>query len=235
MVRLEHFQFCELAHDVADEAIRRTPGPKSHPNPPLIPHLHHKRNEARERLTLLSWARFRDLAGEVLEELLRRFPRLEKTAGVTKGRFTRGEAFRKESYDWRGKGRRDMVMIEQVKALQVGGEKGKDEELIHHLREYQKYVVPLVYETVEEVGLVNVELVRVRLVIGGPWIEVRIQREEEKVSVVSFLPDTVMTERKRNSRRGRLGVYALYKCDRRMRVTVGWLEYLEGKWRLAEY
>ncbi|KAJ9151900.1 Protein SPA2 [Pleurostoma richardsiae] len=83
--RLTSVQFLELSTDVFDELIRRQAFSRRPPNAPpsqgpppyLLPeeNFHPKRNQARQKLSSLGGARFRDLATDVFCELERRFPR----------------------------------------------------------------------------------------------------------------------------------------------------------------
>jgi hypothetical protein len=86
LLRLSPIQFQELSTDVFDELMRRQqssrrpssgPGPDGGPPPYLLPKdaFHPKRNQARQKLSTLPSARFRDLATDVFYELERRFPR----------------------------------------------------------------------------------------------------------------------------------------------------------------
>ncbi|KAH8596720.1 hypothetical protein B0O99DRAFT_509566 [Bisporella sp. PMI_857] len=86
LLRLSSVQFQELSTDVFDELLRRqqsgrrTPNgstPDGAPPPYLLPKdtFHPKRNQARQKLSTLPPARFRDLATDVFYELERRFPR----------------------------------------------------------------------------------------------------------------------------------------------------------------
>ena len=82
LLRLSPVQFQELSTDVYDELLRRQvtataerdgrPAGPSH----LLPkdNFHPKRNQARQKLSTLPSARFRDLATDVFYELERRFP-----------------------------------------------------------------------------------------------------------------------------------------------------------------
>lgn len=83
--RLTGVQFLELSTDVFDELKRRELAARRPPNAPpgtgppdyLLPeeNFHPKRNQARQKLSSLGPARFRDLATDVFCELERRFPR----------------------------------------------------------------------------------------------------------------------------------------------------------------
>ena len=85
LLRLSSVQFQELSTDVFDELMRRqqtsrrppTANGDGGPPPFLIPKddFHPKRNQARQKLSTLPPARFRDLATDVFYELERRFPR----------------------------------------------------------------------------------------------------------------------------------------------------------------
>ncbi|KAG9247796.1 hypothetical protein BJ878DRAFT_414196 [Calycina marina] len=85
LLRLSPVQFQELSTDVFDELLRRQSGrvtpnggsPDGGPPPYLLPKdtFHPKRNQARQKLSTLPPARFRDLATDVFYELERRFPR----------------------------------------------------------------------------------------------------------------------------------------------------------------
>lgn len=83
LLRLSSVQFQELSTDVFDELLRRQAGarkpttPDGGPPPFLLPKdtFHPKRNQARQKLSTLPPARFRDLATDVYYELERRFPR----------------------------------------------------------------------------------------------------------------------------------------------------------------
>lgn len=86
LLRLSPIQFQELSTDVFDELLRRQQssrrppsgnGPDAGPPPFLVPKdaFHPKRNQARQKLSTLPPARFRDLATDVFYELERRFPR----------------------------------------------------------------------------------------------------------------------------------------------------------------
>lgn len=88
LLRLSPVQFQELSTDVFDELLRRqqtsalsrspnAPRPGTGPPPYLLPKdtFHPKRNQARQKLSTLPPARFRDLATDVFYELERRFPR----------------------------------------------------------------------------------------------------------------------------------------------------------------
>lgn len=87
--RLTAVQFLELSTDVYDELRRREAASRRPPNAPpgtgppeyLLPeeNFHPKRNQARQKLSSVGPARFRDLATDVFCELERRFPRF--TAG----------------------------------------------------------------------------------------------------------------------------------------------------------
>ncbi|KAH8813147.1 hypothetical protein F5884DRAFT_672598 [Xylogone sp. PMI_703] len=87
LLRLSSVQFQELSTDVFDELLRRQqssrraangPGMPNEPEAPpyLLPvaSFHPKRNQARQKLSTLSGARFKDLATDVFYELERRFP-----------------------------------------------------------------------------------------------------------------------------------------------------------------
>ncbi|KAL3465493.1 hypothetical protein BJX64DRAFT_55217 [Aspergillus heterothallicus] len=83
LLRLSPTQFHELSTDVYDELLRRQqamPSPNRPPRPDVPPFLpprndfHEKRNQARQKLASLQHQRFRDLAGDVFNELERRFP-----------------------------------------------------------------------------------------------------------------------------------------------------------------
>ncbi|KAL4869288.1 hypothetical protein BDV12DRAFT_86064 [Aspergillus spectabilis] len=83
LLRLSPTQFHELSTDVYDELLRRQqamPSPSRPPRPEVPPFLpprgdfHEKRNHARQKLASLQHQRFRDLAGDVFNELERRFP-----------------------------------------------------------------------------------------------------------------------------------------------------------------
>ncbi|KAL4878396.1 hypothetical protein BJY04DRAFT_195932 [Aspergillus karnatakaensis] len=83
LLRLSPTQFHELSTDVYDELLRRQqamPSPNRPPRPEVPPFLpprgdfHEKRNQARQKLASLQHQRFRDLAGDVFNELERRFP-----------------------------------------------------------------------------------------------------------------------------------------------------------------
>jgi hypothetical protein len=85
LLRLSPVQFQELSTDVFDELLRRQQTSKrpSNGGPPdqnlpqyLLPKdtFHPKRNQARQKLSTLPPARFRDLATDVFYELERRFP-----------------------------------------------------------------------------------------------------------------------------------------------------------------
>lgn len=79
LLRLTAVQFLELSADVYDELNRRYPPPNSEPPPKfLLPrdNFHLKRNQARQKLSLLPPTRFRDLATDVFTELERRIPRV---------------------------------------------------------------------------------------------------------------------------------------------------------------
>ncbi|KAK4141869.1 protein SPA2 [Dichotomopilus funicola] len=83
--RLTSVQFLELSTDVYDELRRREAASRRPPNAPpgvgapayLLPEntFHPKRNQARQKLSSLGSARFRDLAMDIFCELERRFPR----------------------------------------------------------------------------------------------------------------------------------------------------------------
>ena len=88
LLRLSSVQFQELSTDVFDELLRRQASGRkastagiaaADPNVPpfLLPKdaFHPKRNQARQKLSTLPPARFRDLATDVFYELERRFPR----------------------------------------------------------------------------------------------------------------------------------------------------------------
>lgn len=86
LLRLSAVQFQELSTDVFDELRRRQAAGRTGPNggpadggppPYLLPKdaFHPKRNQARQKLSTLPPARFRDLATDVFYELERRFPR----------------------------------------------------------------------------------------------------------------------------------------------------------------
>ncbi|KAL5341259.1 hypothetical protein BJX70DRAFT_359259 [Aspergillus crustosus] len=83
LLRLSPTQFHELSTDVYDELLRRQqamPSPSRPPRPEVPPFLpprgdfHEKRNHARQKLASLQHQRFRDLGGDVFNELERRFP-----------------------------------------------------------------------------------------------------------------------------------------------------------------
>ena len=82
LLRLSAVQFQELSTDVYDELLRRqvaaTAERDGRPAGPsyLLPkdNFHPKRNQARQKLSTLPSARFRDLATDVFYELERRFP-----------------------------------------------------------------------------------------------------------------------------------------------------------------
>jgi Spa2 homology domain (SHD) of GIT len=85
LLRLSPVQFQELSTDVFDELLRRQAAARRGPDgglpnggPPqyLLPkdEFHPKRNQARQKLSTLPPARFRDLATDVFYELERRFP-----------------------------------------------------------------------------------------------------------------------------------------------------------------
>ena len=87
LLRLSSVQFQELSTDVFDELLRRQQAGRRTPNgngpdgPSAPAYLlpvrtfHEKRNQARQKLSTLPPARFRDLATDVFYELERRFPR----------------------------------------------------------------------------------------------------------------------------------------------------------------
>ncbi|KAI9789442.1 MAG: component of the polarisome [Piccolia ochrophora] len=86
LLRLTAVQFQELSTDVFDELVRRQNvasfarggGPPERKPPAfLLPKdtFHPKRNQARQKLSSLTYERFRDLAMDVYYELERRFPR----------------------------------------------------------------------------------------------------------------------------------------------------------------
>lgn len=80
LLRLSAVQFHELATDVHDEMLRRILSPAGQNNPHLLPErlLHPKRNQAREKLSLLSPPKFNDLAFDILFEIERRNPNLKR-------------------------------------------------------------------------------------------------------------------------------------------------------------
>ena len=87
LLRLSAVQFQELSTDVYDELLRRqssarqsksAPGSSPGDVPTFLQakeNFHPKRNQARQKLSTLPPARFRDLATDVFYELERRFPR----------------------------------------------------------------------------------------------------------------------------------------------------------------
>jgi len=87
LLRLSAVQFQELSTDVYDELLRRQNSARQSRSEPagspsdvptfLLPkeNFHPKRNQARQKLSTLPPARFRDLATDVFYELERRFPR----------------------------------------------------------------------------------------------------------------------------------------------------------------
>ncbi|KAK5097592.1 component of the polarisome [Lithohypha guttulata] len=101
LLRLSPVQFHELSTDVFDELQRRQaaqplPGrpPRMDKVPPFLqprPDFHEKRNQARQKLSSLQIARFRDLATDVFCELERRFPHFnpenkrESTRSLSRG------------------------------------------------------------------------------------------------------------------------------------------------------
>lgn len=120
------------------------------------------------------------------------------------------------------------ALVGKIANLQVARDLERDWELMLYLRDVHAYVVPLIYERVEEAGLRNVRTVRVRLFVNGPWIEVFVQRTVPGVvEVISFLPDAVTLPPGE-----RLGMYLLYVENRRVDVGFGALGLVEGRWRL---
>ena len=88
LLRLSPVQFHELSTDVFDELQRRqasAPPPPGYPPPRSVPQyllprndFHEKRNQARQKLSSLQDARFRDLSTDVFCELERRFPHFQR-------------------------------------------------------------------------------------------------------------------------------------------------------------
>ncbi|RFU24757.1 hypothetical protein B7463_g11582, partial [Scytalidium lignicola] len=87
LLRLSSVQFQELSTDVFDELLRRQQSSRRAANGPGMPNapeappylmpkdlFHPKRNQARQKLSTLPGARFKDLATDVFYELERRFP-----------------------------------------------------------------------------------------------------------------------------------------------------------------
>lgn len=226
---LSHQQFSELARDVADEILRRAGDRDTLENLPFLPPVarcHHHRNYARSKLARFPPARIWDLATDIRFEMLRTCPRLSDSA-ATLHIFPTPDRFMPQN-----KGLEDMVMfdlIRRIAKLQVARDPHRDWELMLYLRDVHAYVVPLVYENLEEAGLKNVQAVRVRLFVNGPWIEVLVQRTVGGlVEVVSFLPDVVVLQTG-----GRFGMYLSYIENRRVHVDFGILEMVEGRWRLV--
>ena len=100
LLRLSPVQFHELSTDVFDELQRRQaaqplPGrpPRQDKVPPFLqprPDFHEKRNQARQKLSSLQIARFRDLSTDVFCELERRFPHFnpdnrQSTRSISRG------------------------------------------------------------------------------------------------------------------------------------------------------
>ncbi|KAH7370676.1 hypothetical protein BKA65DRAFT_22171 [Rhexocercosporidium sp. MPI-PUGE-AT-0058] len=76
LLKLSNNQLYELRVDVCDELSRREQADSAPPFLPVNPAYHPKRNQAREKISLLPAHRFRDLTMDLAFELERRFPHL---------------------------------------------------------------------------------------------------------------------------------------------------------------
>lgn len=219
-------QFADLVTDVSDEINRRTAEAEDlgFRTLTVLPPVALFRNQARAKLSTLKLSRLRDLAMDTRYQLLRLYPRLSRPPSPYS--FELAPVSENSALNER-------ALVDRVRNLQRVDKLSRDWSIMKLLRDMQKDVVPLIYQCVEEAGLTNIQRVRVRLILDGPWIEVFVQKAEgeAKVELYSLFPGVTLTETESlGLADGKWGVYVLYEDNRRVSVKVALLRNVEGKW-----